>query len=89
MLLTLALVGGEWPASCPNCLTPGKGAPSFHVTEDSLDPRAGLYMVAMKVSLLCQESNSSHAAHNSVTIVTQPQQRLLCVHTRAHVCLSN
>jgi hypothetical protein len=42
ILLTSALAGGEWSASCPARFTPvGKG-PSTHWIGDWVDPRAGL-----------------------------------------------
>jgi len=30
IFLTSTLDGGEWPASCPGCLTPRERAPSIH-----------------------------------------------------------
>jgi hypothetical protein len=40
--LTLALVGGEWLASCPGHFTPGEKAHGTHWTGDGLGPTAGL-----------------------------------------------
>jgi hypothetical protein len=42
VLLTLALVGGEWSASRPGRFTPGERAPGSHWIEGWVDPRAGL-----------------------------------------------
>jgi hypothetical protein len=42
IVLTSALVGGEWSASCPCCFTPGERAPGTHWTGGWVDPRAGL-----------------------------------------------
>jgi hypothetical protein len=38
----LALVGGEWPTSCPDCFTPGEKALSTHWIGGWLGPRTGL-----------------------------------------------
>jgi hypothetical protein len=42
IVLTSALVGGEWSASCPCRFTPGGRAPSTHWIGGWVDPRASL-----------------------------------------------
>jgi hypothetical protein len=42
IVLTSALVGGEWSASRPCCFTPGERARSTHWIGDWVDRRAGL-----------------------------------------------
>jgi hypothetical protein len=42
LLLTLALDGGEWPASCPSHFTPSEIAPGTHWTGGRVGPRAGM-----------------------------------------------
>jgi hypothetical protein len=52
VILTLALVGGEWSASSPSRLTPREV------------PRAGLDAVDKRKFLHCQESNSGRPARS-------------------------
>jgi hypothetical protein len=42
IFLTLALVGGEWSASCLGHFTPGERAPGTHCIGGLLNSRAGL-----------------------------------------------
>jgi hypothetical protein len=42
LFLTLALVGGEWWASCTDHFTPGERVPSTHWIGGWMDPRASL-----------------------------------------------
>jgi hypothetical protein len=42
ILLTSALVGGEWSASRPGRFSPGEGAPGTHCVGGWVDPRSGL-----------------------------------------------
>jgi hypothetical protein len=42
VFLTSALVGGEWSASSPCCITPGERAPGTHLKGGWVGPRAGL-----------------------------------------------
>jgi hypothetical protein len=42
ILLTSALVGGEWLASRPGRFTPGERAPGIHCIGDWAGPRVGL-----------------------------------------------
>jgi hypothetical protein len=51
IFLTSALVGGEWLASRPGRVTPGKTAPGTHWIGGWVDPRAGLDDVGKRKSL--------------------------------------
>jgi hypothetical protein len=42
VILTSAVVGGEWSASQPGRFTPGEGTLGTHWIERLVDPRAGL-----------------------------------------------
>jgi hypothetical protein len=42
IFLTLALIGGEWSASCPGRFTPGERAPGTNLIGGWVGPRAGL-----------------------------------------------
>jgi hypothetical protein len=42
VFLTLALVAGEWSASCPGHFTPGEISPGIHWIGGSVGPRTGL-----------------------------------------------
>jgi hypothetical protein len=44
----LALVGGEWLASCPNLFTPEERAPDIHWIRGWMDPRDSLEAVKQR-----------------------------------------
>jgi hypothetical protein len=52
IFLTLALVGGEWPASCPSPFTAGERAPCTHWIGGWVGPRAGLENMEKILDLL-------------------------------------
>jgi hypothetical protein len=52
VLLTSALVGGEWSASRPSCFIPGEKAPATHWIGGWVDSRAGLDDMEEKILLL-------------------------------------
>jgi hypothetical protein len=59
--LTLALDGGEWSASCPDCFTPRERASGTHWIGGWVDPKVGLDMLLKrKIASPCQESNPDH-----------------------------
>jgi len=47
-ILTLALDGGEWSASCPDHFTPQERGPSTHLMGGWVGLRAGLDMVVRR-----------------------------------------
>jgi len=59
-LLTFALDGGEWSASCPSCFTPGIRAPS--------NDWMGGYHCS------CWQLNPGDPAHGLVSILTELSQ---------------
>jgi hypothetical protein len=65
--LTLALDGGEWPASRPGRFTSEERAPSTHWIGGWLGPRAGLNTVSKrKILSNLPESNPEHPIVQSV-----------------------
>jgi hypothetical protein len=57
LLLTSALDGGEWSASCPARFTPEDGAAGTHWIGGWVGPSAGLDAVEKRKILPCRESN--------------------------------
>jgi len=57
VLLTLALDGGEWLASCPSHFTHGEGSLGTHWTGDWVGPRAGLDAVVKKYPIIATARN--------------------------------
>jgi len=89
--LTSALDGGEWPASCPGCLTPTERAPAIHWIRGWVSPRAVLdAVVKRKIPSLHRESNHRTPIVQSVAqrytdhsppeklVVTLIQKQFLC-----------
>lgn len=62
-LLTSALHGGEWLASCPGNFIPGEQTQ----IGGQLCPRDSLYTVAKSRMLPCQELNPNYPANSLVT----------------------
>jgi len=46
--LTLALDGGEWSTSCPDCFIPRETTPNTHWIEGWVVPRVGLDAVVRR-----------------------------------------
>jgi hypothetical protein len=61
-LLTSAVGGGEWSASCPGHFTPRKKAPGIHRTRGWVGSRTGLdAMKKRNISCPCQKSNAHYS----------------------------
>jgi hypothetical protein len=65
-ILTSALDGGEWSASCPACFTPRERAPATHWIGSWVDPRAVLDTVVKR------KIPSPHHESNPRTLIVQP-----------------
>jgi hypothetical protein len=75
VLLTLALDGGEWSASCPGCFTPEKIVPSCHWIGGWVGSRPNLDAVEMSWTLLGVEPwFPGYPACGLVTILTELSQ---------------
>jgi hypothetical protein len=81
LFLTLALYGGEWSVSCPDCFIPKERTSSTNFIGGWVSPLASLDTVKRKIPCLYQELNSEHPA------CSLSLYRLSCVHHNDNQCV--
>lgn len=82
IILTLVVLRGEWPASCPSLSTHGERAPSFHLAGGWIGLGAGVIAVKkMEVSCPCQKYNSYSLAGQSIISHCSNRAILPCVNS--------